>query len=64
MLLIFEKVGAPHLILFKTYRLHGHTASDPASYRTNAEVEADFGKKTLIARCSELLLRVGVQRHH
>ena len=56
-----RKGQGPHLILFKTYRLHGHTASDPASYRTNAEVEAAW-KEDPIARCSELLLRVGVSK--
>ena len=56
-----RKGRVPHLILFKTYRRHGHTASDPASYRTNAEVEAAW-KEDPIARCSELLLRVGVSK--
>tara|TARA_B100000683_G_scaffold255835_1_gene275787 strand:+ start:139 stop:570 length:432 start_codon:yes stop_codon:yes gene_type:complete len=51
----------PHLISFNTYRLHGHTASDPASYRPAAEVKEAW-KKDPIERCSELLLRLGITK--
>ena len=53
--------NGPHLISFNTYRLHGHTASDPASYRAAAEVEAAW-KEDPIERCSELLSRLGISR--
>ena len=51
----------PHLISFNTYRLHGHTASDPAFYRPAAEVNEAW-KKDPIERCSELLLRLGITK--
>ena len=49
----------PRLILCKTYRLHGHTASDPATYRTETEVEAAWANDP-IARCAALLKEANV----
>ena len=53
--------GGPRFILCHTYRLHGHTASDPASYRTAEEVEEAW-KNDPIERCAQQLLDAGVDR--
>jgi TPP-dependent pyruvate/acetoin dehydrogenase alpha subunit len=52
--------GGPRFILCQTYRLHGHTASDPAVYRQKDEVKAAWGNDP-IARCAALLREAGVE---
>ena len=52
--------GGPRFIVCKTYRLHGHTASDPAAYRPHAEVDVAW-KNDPIARCAAILREVGVK---
>ena len=49
----------PRLILAKTYRLHGHTASDPAAYRSEDEVKTAWAKDPLL-HCSRLLRDLGI----
>ena len=49
----------PRFLLAKTYRLAGHTSADPATYRTNEEVEARWADDP-IARCRSLLIEAGV----
>ncbi len=51
--------GGPRFILCKTYRLHGHTASDPATYRTASEVAAAW-ENDPIERCAAQLRVAGV----
>ena len=51
--------GGPRFILCHTYRLHGHTASDPARYRSEDEVRQAW-KNDPIARCGEQLRQAGV----
>ena len=51
--------GGPRFILCKTYRLGGHTASDPAAYRPQAEVDAAW-KGDPIGRTAALLQAAGV----
>ena len=51
--------GGPRFIVCDTYRLHGHTASDPAAYRPRAEVDAAW-ENDPIARCAALLREAGV----
>jgi acetoin:2,6-dichlorophenolindophenol oxidoreductase subunit alpha len=46
--------GGPFLLHAATYRLKGHTAVDPATYRPAAEVEARW-RDDPIARCAEML---------
>ncbi|MFI4989172.1 MAG: thiamine pyrophosphate-dependent enzyme, partial [Alphaproteobacteria bacterium] len=54
-LLARVRAGAgPHFLLARTYRLKGHTASDPAAYRPAAELEARQADDPL-KRCAELL---------
>lgn len=47
--------GGPRLLWAKTYRLMGHTSSDPAAYRPAEEVEAAW-KNDPILRCRNRLL--------
>lgn len=47
--------GGPRFLLAKTYRLTGHTGADPATYRSQQEVEQRW-QQDPIARC-EILLR-------
>lgn len=51
--------GGPRFIVCDTYRLAGHTASDPAAYRRQGEVD-DAWKNDPIARCAALLHDAGV----
>ena len=51
--------GGPRFILCKTYRLHGHTASDPALYRDQEDVDEAW-KNDPILNCKELLKNAGV----
>jgi pyruvate dehydrogenase E1 component alpha subunit len=51
--------GGPRLMVANTYRLTGHTASDPATYREEAEVEAARGRDP-IARARALLEEAGM----
>jgi pyruvate dehydrogenase E1 component alpha subunit len=50
--------GGPRLLLARTYRLRGHTANDPATYRGAAEV-ADAARLEPIARAAAQLARDG-----
>ena len=52
--------GGPRFICAATYRLAGHTASDPAAYRDQSEVDAAW-KNDPIARCADLLRQAGVE---
>ncbi len=51
--------GGPHFMHVHTYRLAGHTAADPATYRDRAEVEARWRREP-IARCAARLIEEGV----
>ena len=51
--------GGPRFILCNTYRLHGHTASDPALYRDQKDVDEAW-ENDPIANCKELLKNAGV----
>ncbi|HZS84623.1 MAG TPA: thiamine pyrophosphate-dependent dehydrogenase E1 component subunit alpha [Stellaceae bacterium] len=51
--------GGPQFILAQTYRLKGHTAHDPATYRPAAEVE-EKQRRDPIELCRETLLLRGV----
>ena len=51
--------SGPRFILCNTYRLHGHTAADPAVYRDSREVEEAW-KSDPIERCATLLQESGV----
>ena len=51
--------GGPRFILCHTYRLHGHTSTDPARYRTEDEVREAW-KNDPIARCAAQLREAGV----
>jgi acetoin:2,6-dichlorophenolindophenol oxidoreductase subunit alpha len=51
--------GGPRLLLARTYRLRGHTANDPATYREAREV-ADAERLAPIARAATQLQRDGV----
>jgi TPP-dependent pyruvate/acetoin dehydrogenase alpha subunit len=51
--------GGPRFILARTYRLKGHTAADPATYRSEAEV-AEHWKDDPMARCAALLQQAGI----
>ncbi len=51
--------GGPRFLLAKTYRLAGHTASDPATYRPAEEVEAAW-KVDGIVRCRRMLIEAGI----
>jgi len=51
--------GGPRFLLARTYRITGHTGSDPAAYRPAAEVEAARGRDP-IARLAALLAEAGV----
>lgn len=52
--------GGPRFVLCKTYRLHGHTASDPALYRDQKDVDAAWNNDPII-NCSSLLKDAGVK---
>jgi pyruvate dehydrogenase E1 component alpha subunit len=59
---VFARVRAnrePEFIHIKTYRLSGHTASDPAAYRSAEEVTAHW-RDDPIARLRETLVLTGV----
>ena len=59
---VFDRVRAqrePEFIHVKTYRLAGHTASDPATYRSSEEVDAHW-KQDPVSRLRELLTVAGV----
>jgi pyruvate dehydrogenase E1 component alpha subunit len=51
--------GGPRFILCNTYRLHGHTASDPALYREQEDVDEAW-KNDPIPKCRDLLKNAGV----
>ena len=52
--------GGPRFILCHTYRLHGHTSTDPARYRSEDEVREAW-KNDPIARCAAQLREAGVE---
>ncbi|EDP66857.1 Thiamine pyrophosphate-dependent dehydrogenase, E1 component alpha subunit [alpha proteobacterium BAL199] len=52
--------GGPRFIVAKTYRLTGHTASDPAAYRPKDEVDAAW-RDDPIARLAQTLADAGVK---
>ena len=49
----------PQFVLARTYRLAGHTAADPGTYRSAEEVAARWQHDPL-ALCREVLLHAGV----
>ena len=51
--------GGPRFIVAKTYRLTGHTASDPATYRPLEEVDAAW-RNDPIARLAQVLADAGL----
>ena len=51
--------GGPRFLHAKTYRLTGHTATDPDAYRKREEVDAQR-KMDPIARCGAALEAAGV----
>ncbi len=51
--------GGPRMLVAETYRLTGHTAVDPATYRPAAEVEERW-KRDPIARLRAVLQEAGV----
>jgi TPP-dependent pyruvate/acetoin dehydrogenase alpha subunit len=51
--------GGPRLLLARTYRLRGHTANDPATYRDASEV-TDAERLAPIGRAAAQLLQDGV----
>lgn len=51
--------GGPRFVLARTYRMTGHTGSDPAAYRPAAEVEARRAYDP-IRRAAELLALAGI----
>ena len=51
--------GGPRFLHAKTYRLTGHTATDPDAYRASGEVEAQW-KLDPLARCGATLEAAGV----
>ncbi|MFC4350070.1 thiamine pyrophosphate-dependent dehydrogenase E1 component subunit alpha [Fodinicurvata halophila] len=51
--------GKPRMLVASTYRLTGHTATDPAAYRPSEEVEERW-QLDPIARCRQLLEAAGV----
>lgn len=52
--------GGPRFIVAKTYRLTGHTASDPAAYRPKEEVDVAW-RDDPIARLAQALADAGVK---
>ncbi|QEC46758.1 thiamine pyrophosphate-dependent dehydrogenase E1 component subunit alpha [Baekduia soli] len=53
--------GGPRLLLARTYRLRGHTANDPARYRTDAEV-AEAQERDPLRLAEDGLARGGAPR--
>lgn len=53
------RAGTPQMLVAKTYRLAGHTASDAAPYRPQAEVDEKW-RDDPIERCRQLLEAAGV----
>ena len=53
------KKSGPHLLHFLTYRLEGHTSTDPAAYRPDGEADGKWSNDP-IARCRNLLVEDGV----
>ena len=53
------KKSGPHLLHLTTYRLGGHTSTDPASYRPKDEADSQWSNDP-IARCHDLLIEDGV----
>jgi len=51
--------GGPGLIVFETYRLRGHSESDPQSYRPKGEVE-EWWKKDPLPRYQKRLMDMGI----
>ena len=51
--------GGPRFVLARTYRLAGHTAADPGTYRPSEEVESRW-KDDPLERCARLLRDAGV----
>lgn len=52
--------GGPRFVVAKTYRLTGHTAADPATYRAPDEVEAAW-RRDPIAKLAQTLADAGVR---
>ena len=55
--------GGPQFLLVETYRLKGHTAADPATYRTAEEVAAK-SQLDPILRCADALRVAGTSESH
>ena len=55
------KKHGPHLIHMKTYRLTGHTSTDPANYRPDGEVNERWLEDPIVL-CRELLTEAGVHK--
>ena len=52
--------GGPRFLHARTYRLGGHTAADPGTYRSSEEVE-ERRKDDPIARCARRLVELGCE---
>jgi len=55
---VVRTAGGPRFLHVRTYRLTGHTGTDPAAYREESEV-AEAWQNDPIARCRTLLTSVG-----
>ncbi len=53
------KKKGPHLLHLKTYRLGGHTSTDPAKYRPDGEADGKWSEDP-IARCRDMLKQAGL----
>lgn len=53
------KENGPHLLHLTTYRLGGHTSTDPAKYRPDGEADGKWSDDPL-KRCRDLLFEAGV----
>lgn len=52
--------GGPRFLVAKTYRLTGHTAADPATYRDSNEVESKW-QGDPVKRCLDSILETGIE---
>ncbi len=52
--------GGPRFLVAKTYRLTGHTAADPATYRDSEEVESKW-QGDPVKRCLDTILQTGIE---
>jgi len=53
------KESGPHLLHLTTYRLGGHTSTDPAAYRPEGEADGKWSEDP-VARCRLMLSEAGV----